>query len=74
MQIESPLLVLASKSVGLCRRWQFREAQQFTSHNTPELLKAYSAFAKAQQSGSPRQPFKGRDLWKSCKPLSPKPS
>lgn len=72
MKIDSTPLFLASKWVGLCRRWQLKEAQRFTAQNTPELLVAYAAFSQAQQSGSPRQPFKGRDLWRILQAVQPK--
>lgn len=72
MKIDSISLLLASKWVGLCRRWQLKEAQRFTAQRTPELLLAYAAFSKAQQSGSPRQPFKGRDLWRILEAIQPR--
>lgn len=71
MQIDSIPLLLATKWVGLKRRWQFRAAQKATSQNAPELLVAYAAFGHAQQSGSPRQPFKGWDLWKILQAVGP---
>jgi len=64
-------LLLASKWVGLCRRWQVREAKRFTSRETPQLLAAYRQFAQANQSGAPRQPFKGRDLWRILDSVRP---
>ena len=72
MKIGSAPLFLATKWVGMCRRWQLREARRFTSQSTPDLLVAYAAFSQAQQSGSPRQPFKGRDLWKILQAVQPK--
>ncbi len=72
MKINSILLRLATKWVGLCRRWQVREAKRFTAQNTPELLVAYDAFAQEKQSGSPRQPFKGWDLWRILDAVRPK--
>jgi hypothetical protein len=71
MKIDSTPLLLATKWVGLKRRWQFRAAQKATSQNAPELLVAYAAFGRAQQSGSPRQPFKGWDLWKILQAVRP---
>lgn len=64
--------MLVTKWVGFCRLWQFAEAKWFTEKNTPELLHAYAAFATSSQSGSPRQPFKGRDLWRLLNETSPK--
>ncbi|WP_340117713.1 hypothetical protein [Pelagibius sp. 7325] len=46
------------------RKAEMRRAQQETAAGQPELLAAYAAFARGQQSGSVRQPFKGWDLWK----------
>lgn len=43
---------------------QYLEAHRFTETHTPELFRAYQAFAAFSQSGAPRQPFKGRDLWR----------
>jgi hypothetical protein len=48
----------------LKRRVQQVEARMFNSRRAPELTRAYAAFRRQNQSGSPRQPFKGRDLWK----------
>jgi hypothetical protein len=71
MKINSIPLLLATKWVGFKRLLQFRAAQKATSQNEPELLVAYAAFERAQQSGSPRQPFKGWDLWKILHAVEP---
>jgi hypothetical protein len=64
--------LVVRKYVGLRRRFENAEARQFTQAQTPELLRAYSAFAKASQSGSDRQPFKGRDLWRILEAAAPR--
>ena len=71
MEINSFSLRIATKWVGFLRRWQMQEAKRFTAEATPELLLAYDAFSKANQSGSPRQPFKGRDLWRILTVIQP---
>lgn len=71
MKIDSIPLRMATKWVGLKRRRQFSVAQKATAQNAPELLVAYAAFQRAQQSGSPRQPFKGWDLWKILQAVRP---
>ena len=38
----------------------------------PELLAAYGGFARGQQSGSVRQPFKGWDLWRIVEDARPR--
>jgi len=53
-----------NKWVGYKRRSQVVEAERFTRQHTPELSAAYQFFQKNGQSGSPRQPWKGRDLWR----------
>jgi hypothetical protein len=64
MQIDGFRFLCVTKWIGLRRRFQTQEARRFTKARTPELIQAYAAFKETQQSGSPRQPFKGRDLWK----------
>jgi predicted O-methyltransferase YrrM len=73
MKINSVFMRLATKWVGFHRRWQVQKARRFTAETTPELLDAYAAFLDANQSGSPRQPFKGWDLWKILDAVKPKP-
>ena len=51
------------KIAGLRRRREKKEAVSFTMRETPELFSAYEEFSKNAQSGSPRQPFKGWELW-----------
>jgi hypothetical protein len=60
------------KYVGLRRRLQETEARRFTRTHTPELIRAYQAFAEASQSGASRQPFKGRDLWRILESTRPR--
>jgi len=60
------------KLVGLQRRWAALRAQWLTRRETPELLKAYEAFRAANQSGSGRQPLKGRDLWSLLERFRPR--
>lgn len=64
--------LFVTKYVGLRRRFDNAEAQRFTRAQTPELLRAYSAFADASQSGADRQPFKGRDLWRILQAAAPR--
>ncbi|MFN4310052.1 MAG: hypothetical protein ACK4FK_05605 [Ferrovibrio sp.] len=72
MKIKNILLLFASKWVGLWRRWQVWRARLYTKRYMPELLVAYAAFSRMGQSGSPRQPFKGWDLWKILQSIQPK--
>ena len=57
--------------VAARRRIENVEARMFTRAHTPELLRAYEAFAEASQSGVARQPFKGRDLWRILEATTP---
>lgn len=63
---------IATKVAGLRRRGEKRIAISSTTKETPELLKAYEAFARNSQSGSPRQPFKGWELWNLLEKYKPK--
>jgi hypothetical protein len=71
MKIDSTGLWLATKYVGIKRIWQFKIARKATRKDAPQLLVAYAAFGRTQQSGSPRQPFKGWDLWKVLQVVRP---
>lgn len=61
--LESMKEFFSKKIIAVKRRRAVHEAARFTSSQTPKLLDAYAAFARAQQSGVPRQPFKGWDIW-----------
>ena len=62
----------ATKIAGLRRRAEKRTAVSFTTSETPEVLTAYEAFGRNSQSGSPRQPFKGWELWQLLEKHQPK--
>jgi len=61
-----------TKIAGLRRHVKTREAISFTTTRTPELMTAYEYFARNSQSGSPRQPFKGWELWQLLEKYQPK--
>ena len=63
--------LVVRRLVAVRRRIQRIEARMFTRAHTPELLRAYEAFAEASQSGVSRQPFKGRDLWRILEATRP---
>ncbi len=63
---------VATKIAGLRRRSEKMTAISFTTSETPELLTAYEAFGRHSQSGSPRQPFKGWELWQLLEKHRPK--
>lgn len=63
---------VAMKFAGLRRRFLKNNAVKFTSNETPELLRAYAEFGRHSQSGSPRQPFKGWELWNLLEKYKPK--
>lgn len=67
----SLIRICCSKWVALKRHWEYREARRFTKIHTPELIVAYAAFSNSMQSGSPRQPYKGRDLWRILEQVRP---
>lgn len=58
-----PTKAAMTRLAGLRRRQEERQARRETEMAMPELLTAYAAFSRGQQSGSVRQPFKGWDLW-----------
>ena len=60
------------KALALQRRGASRRAEIETRRQTPELLAAYAEFSKGNQSGSPRQPFKGWDLWRILEQSRPR--
>lgn len=59
------------KIAGLKRRIENRRAIGFTEKETPQLLKAYNLFGKESQLGTPRQPFKGWDVWRLLEKFRP---
>lgn len=61
-----------TKLAGLRRRRDDAQARRETKAAMPELLAAYEAFARGQQSGSVRQPFKGWDLWRILEDARPR--
>lgn len=63
---------VVGRVAGLQRRVARAEAERFARAHTPELLDAYRAFARTSQSGVPRQPFKGRDLWRVLDRFKPR--
>lgn len=60
----APTKAVVTRVAGLRRRAETAQARRDTEADMPELLEAYRAFARGQQSGSVRQPFKGWDLWR----------
>ena len=60
------------KIVNLEHRLETIKAKSFTKSETPELIGAYQIFNKASQSGAPRQPHKGWDLWRLLEKYKPK--
>lgn len=60
------------KFVALKHRRLQHQARTFTARETPELLRAYKEFGRASQSGTPRQPFKGWDLWMLLEQFKPR--
>lgn len=60
------------KLAGVRRRLEIRKAISFTTSELPELLVAYDAFGRNGQSGSPRQPFKGWELWHLLEKFQPR--
>lgn len=63
---------VVGKTMAAQRRIANRRARQFTAADAPVLIKAYAAFAENGQSGSPRQPFKGHDLWRILSRAKPR--
>ena len=61
--VNSLIRFIVTKIAGLKRRVDTRRAISFTRDNLPELSIAYSSLGKFGQSGTPRQPFKGWEIW-----------
>jgi hypothetical protein len=72
MFMNSIMGTIVGRLMGLQRYAAWAEAGRFTRAHTPVLLDAYQAFARTSQSGVPRQPFKGHDLWKILQRFQPR--
>lgn len=60
------------KVFALQRRLARLQARRFTRKHTPILFEAYEAFGTTSQSGVPRQPLKGWELWKILERFRPR--